>query len=123
MTAAAEDADAAMKAQEEAERVIAMLLAFMNSVTRQLNDANAAYLPLYQIAPVESDEEAMMAAMDWASGFMLGAMIDEKVWARTFADDAGRELIAPFVIMSGFSDEESGIDLDNQDEIREELEN
>jgi len=107
--------------QKDAERVMGLLLAFMNSVTSTLTEVNAEYVPLFQIVPVESGEEAMLASMDWAGGFMLGAMIDEEVWVKTFSDEAGRELIAPFVIMSGYTDEGSGIDQDRQDEIREEL--
>jgi uncharacterized protein len=106
---------------QDAERVMGLLFTFMNSVTSQLMDENADYTPLYKIAPIESDEDEVWAAMDWANGFMLGAMIDEEVLERTFADEEGRELIAPFVIMSGYNEEESGIDQKRQDEIRAEL--
>ena len=107
--------------QKDAERVMGLLLAFMNSVTSQLTPVNGDCVPLFQIVPLESEKEKMMAAKDWAGGFMLGATIDEEVWGRTFSDEAGRELMAPFVIMSGYSDEESRISEEREEEIREEL--
>lgn len=107
--------------QRKAETGMGLLFSYMNSVTQSLADRSTVFEPLFEILEIDSDEEQMYAAMDWASGFMLGAMIDEEVWKKTFSDDEGRERIAPFVIMSGYSDDEPGIDQKKQDEIREEL--
>lgn len=109
------------ESQKEAERIMGMLFSFMNAVTSQFNEKRADCVPLYHIVPVESDEQKMLAAMDWASGFVLGAMIDQEVWRRTVSDEEGRDILSPFIFMSGMIDDDSGFSEERQKEIKEEL--
>ncbi|AOS83456.1 hypothetical protein BIU88_04450 [Chlorobaculum limnaeum] len=104
--------------RKEAEKVTGLLFSYMNSVTQSLADGSADYETLFEILEIESGEERMLAAEDWATGFVAGAMIDQEMWTRTVSDEAGGELLWPFVIMSGLSDEQSGISEEKLAEIR-----
>lgn len=106
---------------KEEEQVTGLLLACMDSVTRQMMDAPDEYAPLFEALELDSEEELMLAAMDWAAGFMLGAMIDEDVWVRTFSSDEGRDALSPFIVMSGFVDEESTGGMADDAALRAEL--
>jgi uncharacterized protein len=107
--------------QQAAEKGMGLLFTYFNSVVRQLTDDPEGYEPLYEELQIEPDEARMLAAEDWASGFMLGVMIDEEVWNRTFGDENGRLVLAPFAMMSGLFDEAAGSDEEQLAKMKEEL--
>lgn len=107
--------------QKEAETGQGLLFSYMNSVTQYLADKNHVYEPLFEILDIESDEERMNAAMDWATGFVIGGMIDEELWTRTVSNEEGGELLWPFVIMSGLSDNKFGIPEEKLTQIKAKL--
>ncbi len=105
----------------EAETGMGLLFSYMNAVVRQLTDDPFGYMPLFEDMQIDSDEEAMLAAEDWASGFVLGAMIDQNVWERTFSDEEGGLLMTSFAAMSGLFDEETGSSQEELADMKEEL--
>lgn len=107
--------------QQDVEKGMGLLFTYFNAVARQLTDDPEGYEPLYEELEIEPDEDRMLAAEDWASGFMLGAMIVEAVWSRTFADEDGRLVLAPFAMMSGLFDEAAGGDEEQLAKMKEEL--
>ena len=105
----------------QAEKGMGLLFMYMNSVLSQLTGESADYAPLFEIFEIDSPDEMTRAATEWSIGFMFGAMIDEEVWERTFADEEGRKMMLPFMFMSGINDKEIDIDDTRKKEIREEL--
>lgn len=107
--------------KKELEEGLGLLFTYYNSVVRQFTDEPEAFEPLYEDLEFESGEERLMAVQDWASGFMLGVMIDDGVWERTFRDQEGNRLLTPFAIISGMLDDVGDIEGEQLAEIKNEL--
>jgi|GEM_PF-997149 len=86
------------------EKVTNLLVSYRNLMENYLSDANNGYDPLYSGFPVQSGEELTQYALAWAGGFLLGAMLDDDIWTRSFNDEACYELLEPFLVLSGFFD-------------------
>lgn len=86
------------------EKVTNLLVSYRNLMESYLSDANNEYDPLYSGFPVQSDEDLTQYAVAWVSGFLLGAMLDDDVWTRSFNDETGHQLLEPFLILSGLFD-------------------
>lgn len=105
----------------QAEKGFGLMFSYMNFVFDHLSESADDYSPLFETLEIESEEERMKLSMEWAVGFMVGAMIDKHVWERTFGDEEGADLLIPFIVMSGFYDNEAGSDPVKNAELRKEL--
>jgi uncharacterized protein len=94
--------------QEAIQKGMGPLFTYYNSLVRQLTDDPDGFVPLYDELEIESDEDRLSAAEDWAVGFMAGAMLDELVWKRTVEDREGNLLLAPFAMLAGIFDDVKG---------------
>ncbi|NTV01820.1 MAG: UPF0149 family protein [Chlorobiaceae bacterium] len=90
----------------EAEGVMGLMFRYYNTVVQQLAGEPLEYIPLFEEVAADDEEELMLAAEDWAVGFMFGAMIDPEVWQRTREDDEGFGVMMPFLVLSGMLDDE-----------------
>ncbi|MBN1279379.1 MAG: UPF0149 family protein [Chlorobiaceae bacterium] len=113
--------DPEFSSKKEEEEVLGLLFTYYNSVMRQFSADPEGYYPLYDDLEFESDDDRMLAVQDWASGFMLGVMIDDEVWERTFRDQEGNRLLTPFAIISGMFDDVEDIGQKQLEEIKSEL--
>jgi uncharacterized protein len=119
MEAPGRQPDFASKA--EMEKGMGLIYAYFNAVVRQLTNDPDNYLPLCENLQFEPGEERMQAAADWSAGFLLGTMIDEDVWTRTYGDEEGRRVMTPFALLSGVFDEESEVDENEMLVMKEEM--
>jgi uncharacterized protein len=119
MSCAGHQPEFSSKAQME--KGMGLLFSYMNSVVRQFSDAPDEYVPLYELLQIDQDERRILAAMDWAVGFMLGVMVDEEVWARTFSDEKGQKFLEPVIALTGFPDKQSGSGDDKRSDDKEML--
>ncbi|NQU46268.1 MAG: UPF0149 family protein [Chlorobium sp.] len=89
----------------EVEKAMGLLFTYYNIVVGKLGDEAAGYTPLFDELGIKAAEDRPLAVRDWAQGFICGAMIDKGVWDRTFKDEQGKMLLAPFAMMAGMFDE------------------
>lgn len=88
---------------EEAARIMALLLSYVTGVAELIEEEPDEYTPLYDELVLESDEERAVVAREWAIGFMAGVVIDERVRDLTNSDVEGRNALAPIVALSGIA--------------------
>jgi len=111
----------AFSSKGEVEEAMGLLFTYYNSVVGQLGDDAEGYLPLFDELGVDSPEDRPLAVRDWAKGFICGAMIEEGVWDRTFADEKGKMLLAPFAMMAGMFDEAGGPEQEQVEGMKEKV--
>jgi len=92
---------------EQAERILALLLRLQNSIARTLNESPTRFKPLLyrpedgvkgRESPVEGgrrEEAAPPEASAWCEGYMTGVLLREEGWEPIYASDATRDWMLP----------------------------
>jgi len=92
---------------EQAERILALLLRLQNSIARTLNESPTRFKPLLyrpedgvkgRESPGEGgrrEESAPPEASAWCEGYMTGVLLREEAWEPVYASDATRDWMLP----------------------------
>jgi uncharacterized protein len=92
---------------EQAERILALLLRLQNSIARTLNESPTRFKPLLyrpedgvkgRESPGEGarrEETAPPEASAWCEGYMTGVLLREEAWEPIYASDATRDWMLP----------------------------
>jgi len=118
-------AEPVFASQEEAGRITALIVRYMNSVVSVFEDDPDSYMPLYELCSFDDPEEESMAVRAWTLGFILGMELRWDEWQPVFdsIEEAGEEemlLISPIFALSG-SDEDMPELTDDEREAWREL--
>jgi uncharacterized protein len=90
---------------EQAERILSLILRLQNSIVRTLMDSPTRFKPLlYRPEEGETRQRGQKAAKGepgppeasaWCEGYMTGVLLREETWEPVYADDATRDWMLP----------------------------
>jgi len=118
---------------EQAERILALLLRLQNSIARTLNESPTRFKPLLyrpedgvkgRESPGESgrrEETAPPEASAWCEGYMTGVLLREEAWEPIYASDATRDWMLPIEALAYGDHDPEYLDWVDSEEKREGL--
>jgi uncharacterized protein len=118
---------------EQAERVLSLLLRLQNSIARTLNESPTRFKPLLyrpedgvkgRESPSEGgrrEESAPPEASAWCEGYMTGVLLREEAWEPIYASDATRDWMLPVEALAYGDHDPEYLDWVDSDEKREGL--
>ena len=93
------------ESQEQAQRIIELLMKMMNSIVVLLTKYPDYYEPLTASFTYESDAVRDPLIKLWATGFMIGVNYNEADWEPLFSDDAASVLLSAIGMLGVRSDD------------------
>ena len=93
------------ESQEQAQRIIELLMKMMNSIVVLLTKYPDYYEPLTASFTYESDAVRDPLIRLWATGFMIGVNYNEADWEPLFSDDAASVLLSAIGMLGVRSDD------------------
>jgi uncharacterized protein len=102
---------APFSSQKQRKRAALLVLRHLRAVDRQLNQAPAAWEPVFSVAET-AQGELLVDAEDWCIGFLQAVPLDPAAWAPLFDDDELGAALVPLALLGGDDRELSAADKD-----------
>lgn len=116
-----EDDAPEFESEDQAKRILELLLRHMNGIIWDLEDDADAFDPLFYTVIDEKDHREYLDGEMWASGFMTGMVLCREDWKPLFGDPAGKEALQPIYVLGADEESEEIEDLTRSPEQREAL--
>ena len=116
---------------EQAERILSLLLRLQNSIARTLNESPTRFKPLLyrpedgfkgrETEGGRKEESAPPEASAWCEGYMTGVLLREEGWEPIYATEATRDWMLPVEALAYGDHDPEYLDWVDSDEKREGL--
>ena len=116
---------------EQAERILALLLRLQNSIARTLNESPTRFKPLLyrpedgfkgrETEGGRKEESAPPEASAWCEGYMTGVLLREEAWEPIYAAEATRDWMLPIEALAYGDHDPEYLDWVDSEEKREGL--
>lgn len=95
----AEEDMPAFESQNEAQRIINLIIRHFNGIIAVLEHDPDAIEPLFEAIDTDDGEEYLDGEM-WADGFMQGVDLCRQDWQPLFEDDEGATILSPILLLN-----------------------
>jgi uncharacterized protein len=107
--------------QEQARRIMELILRHMNGIISTMQDDTDAFEPIFGCVVDEEGGREYLDGEMWAAGFMFGLSLCRHEWQPLFADPQGREWLRPLYLLGAEEVSEAEQALVSSPEQREQL--
>ena len=114
----------AFSSVEEAQRVMQLLMRYMNSLIASFHVDAEQFVPIYECCKFEKKEDEDAAATSWALGFILGIELRFEEWKPIFDvvnNDVEEEelILSPIILLSGHEHEAHELTAEDREILKE----